>query len=221
MSKAVILLSGCGVRDGSEIHESVLCLLALDTLGIAIQYTAPDVEQAKSFDHFHQKAEQNPRNALVEAARIARCAITPTNEMLQNDADMLVIPGGLGAATTLCNYAENKEKATVLPEVKELILSFYKQKKPIVATCVAPALLALSLQGTTSATLTLGTNTSDLEFLKNVGMVPKPCSSNDFVVDTTNKIVTTPAYMEKTSIAHMYTGIEGAIAAALQFLKRD
>ncbi len=214
MTKALLLLSGCGVRDGSEIHESVLCLLALDKMGVAVQYTAPDVTQAKSFDHFHQKAEQMPRNALVEAARIARCAIVPTKGDLE--ADLLVIPGGLGAATTLCTYAEHKEKATVLPEVKELILSFYNQKKPIVATCIAPALIALSLQGIASLELTLGTGEADLAFLKEMGMTPKPCTSDSFVLDSTNKIATTPAYMEKTSVSHMYKGIEGAVSAATE-----
>ena len=31
--KVEILLSGCGVYDGTEIHESVLTLLALDRAG--------------------------------------------------------------------------------------------------------------------------------------------------------------------------------------------
>jgi len=221
MSKALVLLSGCGVRDGSEIHESVLCLLALDTMGIEVHFTAPDVEQAQTFDHFHQTVEQPPRNALVEAARVARCSIIPTTEAIDYEADLLVIPGGLGAATTLCTWAQHREKATVIPQVKELICSFYTKKKPIVATCIAPALVALSLQGTASLTLTLGTSKVDLESLKQLGMTPKPCSSNTFVLDTAHKIATTPAYMEKTTVSHMYTGIEGAIKASIELIEKS
>ncbi|RLB73535.1 MAG: isoprenoid biosynthesis protein ElbB, partial [Deltaproteobacteria bacterium] len=34
MAKIGVLLSGCGVNDGSEIHEAVLTMLALDRLGV-------------------------------------------------------------------------------------------------------------------------------------------------------------------------------------------
>ena len=33
MTKVAVILSGCGVFDGAEIHESVLTLLALDRAG--------------------------------------------------------------------------------------------------------------------------------------------------------------------------------------------
>ena len=34
MKKIGLLLSGCGVNDGSEIHESVISMLALDRAGV-------------------------------------------------------------------------------------------------------------------------------------------------------------------------------------------
>jgi|TARA_B110000438_G_scaffold189580_3_gene181235 enhancing lycopene biosynthesis protein 2 len=33
MKKFAVVLSGCGVFDGAEIHESVLALLAIDEAG--------------------------------------------------------------------------------------------------------------------------------------------------------------------------------------------
>ncbi len=41
MTKAYVLLSGCGSRDGSEIHEATLSLLALDQHHVAVQCIAP------------------------------------------------------------------------------------------------------------------------------------------------------------------------------------
>ena len=40
-----ICLSGCGMNDGSEIHESVITILALDYLDVEIIYMAPNTNQ--------------------------------------------------------------------------------------------------------------------------------------------------------------------------------
>lgn len=45
MTRVALCLSGCGVFDGSEIHESVLTLLALDRAGARIVRCAPNVDQ--------------------------------------------------------------------------------------------------------------------------------------------------------------------------------
>ena len=37
-----VILSGCGVYDGAEIHESVLTLLRLDQRGAKVQCFAPE-----------------------------------------------------------------------------------------------------------------------------------------------------------------------------------
>ncbi len=45
MNKKIgVILSGCGRSDGSEIHETVLTILALDKSGAKIIYMAPDIE---------------------------------------------------------------------------------------------------------------------------------------------------------------------------------
>ena len=41
--KVAVVLSGCGVYDGAEIHESVLALLALDRHGAEAVCFAPNV----------------------------------------------------------------------------------------------------------------------------------------------------------------------------------
>lgn len=216
MKKAFVLLSGCGSRDGSEIHESVLCLLALDFHGFSTQCIAPNIPQATVVNHWKSSPDPTPRQAIDEAARIARGNILPLEE-IQSTADMLVIPGGLGAATTLCTYAADHEKATVLPDVRRIVLAHIKEKKPIVATCVAPTILALCLHGLGEASLTLGTDTSDMTWLQKMGMSPVSCNSDQYAVDTLYRIVTTPAYMEQTTLAMMWKGIEGAVRSAATF----
>ncbi len=46
MPKVGVMLSGCGVEDGSEIYEAVLTILALERNGATVQAIAPDIDQA-------------------------------------------------------------------------------------------------------------------------------------------------------------------------------
>lgn len=45
MKKIGVILSGCGVYDGSEIHEAVLTLLAISRSGAQAVCFAPDKQQ--------------------------------------------------------------------------------------------------------------------------------------------------------------------------------
>jgi enhancing lycopene biosynthesis protein 2 len=216
MTKAFLLLSGCGNRDGSEIHEATLAYLSLEQHGVEVQCIAPDMPQARVVDHAHSRAESVPRNALTEAARIARGNILPLTSVLPTQADLLVMPGGLGAATTLSTFLDNKEHASVLPDVQGLIEGFYTAKKPIVAICIAPVLIALTFAHKKAITLTLGTSPDLLSFLTTCGMTAVPCTSDRFVADEENRVVSTPAYNERVTISTIWKGVDGAISAAMQ-----
>src|SRR5436305_14250267 len=74
-ARVAVILSGCGVHDGSEIHEAVLTLLALDRAGAHVRCFAPDKEQAKVVNHVTKKPANEKRNDLVESARIAGGAV--------------------------------------------------------------------------------------------------------------------------------------------------
>ena len=52
--KVGVCLSGCGVFDGSEIHEAVITLLALDRAGAEWRCMAPDTT-FEVVDHRTQK----------------------------------------------------------------------------------------------------------------------------------------------------------------------
>ena len=106
MSKKVgVVLSGCGVYDGAEIHEAVLTLLALQREGADVLMTAPDKEQMHVINHLTGAVMDESRNVLVESARIARGNITPLAQVSAEDLDAVVFPGGFGAAKNLSSFA--------------------------------------------------------------------------------------------------------------------
>ncbi len=71
MNKRVgIILSGCGVKDGSEIHEAVITLLHLDKNGATTTFLAPNIEQSDVIDHHKQISLNEKRNVLVESHEV-------------------------------------------------------------------------------------------------------------------------------------------------------
>ena len=106
MPRFAVVLSGCGRADGSEIHEAVTALLAIDCAGCAYRCFAPDIEQAAVINNLTSEKMEERRNVLVESARIARGDIKPLNELNVGDFDCIVFPGGLGAVTNWCDFAD-------------------------------------------------------------------------------------------------------------------
>jgi enhancing lycopene biosynthesis protein 2 len=74
--KIGVLLSGCGVYDGAEIQESVLTLLAIAEQGHEAICISIDDKQHHVVNHLNGEEMPESRNMMVEAARIARGAIT-------------------------------------------------------------------------------------------------------------------------------------------------
>ena len=105
MAKVGVLLSGCGVLDGAEIHEAVLVLLALDRAGARIDCVAPNVDQLHVIDHLSGEVTGETRNVLVESARIARGSVRDVASAKADQFDALILPGGFGAAKNLCDFA--------------------------------------------------------------------------------------------------------------------
>jgi len=143
--KVGVLLSGCGVFDGAEIHEAVLTMLALDRAGAQICCMAPDMDQMHVINHLTQQESQEKRNVLVESARIARGEIQNLKEVKAADIDALIIPGGFGAAKNLSDFAVKGPEAAVHPEVQRIINEMADAGKPVGAICIAPATLTKAL----------------------------------------------------------------------------
>ncbi len=213
MKKVALILSGCGVFDGSEIHESVLCLLAIAQCKAKAICFAPDIAQAQVINHSSKKASEERRSALVESARIARGDIFPLSSFDAREVDAILIPGGMGVSTTLSDFATMHAKAKTIPEVSRAILDMFSLRKPIGATCLGPILIALSLQGIAEAKMTMGQDTNDL---RSLGMNALSCTADNFIADDTLKIYTTPAYIEAQSIDEMWIGIHKLVQKMLE-----
>ena len=210
--KVGVILSGCGHRDGAEIREAVLTLLALDRAGAEAVCFAPDIPQNRVVDHYRGKVVPGEtRNVLVEAARIARGKIADLRTAKAGDLDAVILPGGYGAALNLSSFAEQGAEATVLPEVAALLKAMHAAKKPIGAICIAPGIIAAVLGKTAHPLLTIGNDPGTAKNLEACGAKHEGCGVREFVIDKKNKIVSTPAYMLGPSIAHVAEGIEKCV----------
>ena len=173
--KIGVVLSGCGVMDGSEIHEAVLTLLAIDRAGAEALCMAPDIEQADVVNHLTNQPTKEKRNVLVEAARIARGKIRDIKTVKSNEIDALIFPGGYGAAKNLCNFASKGKEATAHPDVIHLVNNMTQARKPIGAICIAPAILAAIYRGKKKTRLTIGTDAATAKHLTEMGAEHENC----------------------------------------------
>ena len=210
MPKIGIVLSGCGVYDGAEIHESVITLLALDRAGVEKIIMAPDIDQLHVINHLTgNEMEGEGRNVLVESARIARGDIKSVSEISAIDIDALIFPGGFGVAKNLSDYAMSGESCTVNAEVAKLTQAVHKAGKPIGVMCIAPTMMAKILgMENLSADLTIGYDEQTAKDIKMMGSNHIACPVKETVVDKKKKIVSTPAYMEGKNLAEVADGIE-------------
>ena len=206
MKKIAIILSGCGVYDGSEIHESVLTLLAIEQQGATYRCFAPNINQHHVIIHLTGEVNASEtRNVLEESARIARGDIEDIAELYQDEFDALIFPGGFGAAKNLCTFALDAENYQINTEVLTSAQSFIKAKKPIGFMCIAPAMIPLIFGG--DAQGTIGKDRDIAESLMNRGLSHVDCEVDDIIVDEQRKLVSTPAYMLATSLVEAASGI--------------
>jgi enhancing lycopene biosynthesis protein 2 len=225
--KIGVVLSGCGVYDGSEVHEAVLTLLALDQMGAEAVCLAPDRPQYHVVNHLTGQEMPEPRNVLVEAARIARGNIRPLGAVTAAELDGLALPGGFGAAKNLTTWALAGPDGDILPEVAQLVRDMVRLSKPIAAVCIAPAVVAKALQGTeVHPKLTVGTTAAASPYdiaatsaaLAAAGAEPVMTDPTGVLVDDANNIISSPCYMMENSIAQVYEGIEKTIGKLLEMV---
>lgn len=215
MKKIGVVLSGCGFRDGSEIHEAICTLLAIDQAGAEAVCMAPDTE-LNEMNHCTMELTGAKRKVLVESARIARGKIKNISEVKAADLDALVFPGGFGAALNLCDFGQKGAAATVDPEVARLTREIHAARKPIGAICIAPALIAAVLGEEAHPTLTIGTDPATAAEVEKTGAKHQNCPANEIVIDQANRIVTTPAYMTAGRISEVYEGIGKCVKSVIE-----
>jgi enhancing lycopene biosynthesis protein 2 len=215
MSKKIaVILSGCGVYDGAEIHESVITLLRLDQRGAQVQCFAPNIAQLHVINHLTGEEMPESRNVLVESARIARGNIKDIREADVEDFDALIVPGGFGAAKNLSNFAVEGAGCTVQPEVLALAEAFAEASKPIGLICISPA-LAAKIYGP-GVTCTIGNDADTAAAMNKMGATHEDCAVSDIVEDKARKLVCTPAYMLAQSISEAASGINKLVDRVLE-----
>jgi len=215
MSKNIaVLLSGCGVFDGSEIHEAVLTLLRLSQRNAQVQCFAPDMTQNGVIDHITGEPMAQSRNVLVESARIARGNIKSLGEANVSVLDALILPGGFGAAKNLSNFATDGADCQVQADVLSFAKAFAKAGKPIGLICIAPA-LAARIYGE-GVVCTIGNDENTAATLAAMGAKHQPCSVHDIVHDEQRNLVSTPAYMLANSISEAAEGINKLVDKVLE-----
>lgn len=218
MKRIGVVLSGCGVRDGSEIHEAVLTLLAIDRSGAKAVCLAPDID-CDEVDHLTMQETGGKRKVLVESARIARGEVSDVKSAKASDLDAIVFPGGFGAAKNLCSFGKERAKGVVQPDVLRLVREMSAAKKPICAICIAPSVVALALGKELSPRLTIGNEPGTAAAISATGSKHVDCPADEIVVDREHLIVSTPAYMLAGSISEAARGIEKAVQATLELIK--
>jgi enhancing lycopene biosynthesis protein 2 len=225
MAKRVgVVLSGCGSEDGSEIQESILCLLSLERAGAQTICLAPAAVQSRIVDHLSNKADADaqPRRVLAEAARLARSRVRDIATVRDNELDALVFPGGFGAATVLSNYAEKGVVCDVHPDVIRLMKAMLVRRYPMGFVCLSPILAARVLGPITGVRVTFGARSGEpAKHAAIMGADVRPCPVRDILVDQKSRVVTTPAYMyEDARITDVAVGIEKMVRTLLS-LARD
>ncbi|MBA6297091.1 isoprenoid biosynthesis glyoxalase ElbB [Colwellia sp. MB02u-9] len=217
MKNIAVMLSGCGVYDGSEIHEAVLTLLAIEQAGAKYRCFAPNINQHHVINHLTGEVmAKEQRNVLVESARIARGDVEDLTEFYIDEFDALIVPGGFGAAKNLSDFAINAEAFKVNEQVMAVCQAFVKANKPAGYMCIAPVMIPL-IYGE-NAQATIGHDVGIAKALIDVGLAHRDCAVDDIVVDTNRKLVSTPAYMLATTLTEAASGINKLVAQVIKMM---
>jgi len=220
MNKVGVVLSGCGHQDGTEIHEAVFTLHALEKAGSEAIIMAPDMDQFHVINHLNGNEEiSESRNILVESARIARGKVVDVASVSGHQLDALIFPGGTGMAKNIFDYSMAGINCTVISDVQRLVVEILEADKPLGAICIAPVMVAKVLEylGRTG-TVTGGFNVEINNDIKAMGINTIEVGAEEIVIDKENKIVTTPAYVEAKSMNESFMGIEKLVNKILDMI---
>jgi enhancing lycopene biosynthesis protein 2 len=208
MKNFAVVLSGCGVYDGAEIHEAVTAMLAISRKGYNYQVFAPNIPQHHVINHLTGEEMPETRNVLIESARIARGDVKDLALFNPAEYDILLFVGGFGAGKNLSDFAFTGENYSVNNQVVNIIQAMHKAGKPIGAMCIAPMLIADVIKG---VELTLGSANDAAKIAEKRGAKHNVTTHGEVTVDKTNKIATTPCYMLDATIAQVADGAENLV----------
>ena len=211
-----VVLSGCGVYDGAEIHEATLTMLAIMKQGGTYECFAPDIPQHHVINHLSGDEMDETRNVLVESARIARGNIKPLTEFDGNDFDALIFPGGFGAAKNLSTVAFKGPDAEVNPEVERAVKQMLDLGKPIGALCISPAFIAKIIGN--DVEVTIGSDEGTAGAIDAMGAKHVFTTHGEVVIDKKYNVFTTPCYMLDATILDIENGAMNVVRAMMERL---
>ncbi|MBR5664302.1 MAG: isoprenoid biosynthesis glyoxalase ElbB [Bacteroidales bacterium] len=213
MKRFAIILNGCGSMDGSEIHESVSVMYAIDRNGAQYRIFAPDINQHQVVNHLTKEAMPEQRSCMVESARIARGDVSPLSELRVEEFDALVFPGGSGSAKNIFTYLLDGENFKVNEDIAGIIRAFHAAGKPIGAMCIAPLMVARVIEG---ATVTMGKDPHTSALVEQFGGHALPTSHGEVAHDRRNRLFSVPCYMLESRISDIFTDADCMIQSMLQ-----
>lgn len=216
MKKFAVVLAGCGVFDGAEIHEATLTLLSLAQQGAHYELFAPDTDQHHVINHLTGSEMPEKRNVLVESARIARGNIKALKELHSADFDAIILPGGFGVAKNLCDFAFKGADCQVNSQLEKVLVDFHKEHKPIGALCISPVILSKVFR---NARLTIGQDQDTIATIGKMGSTHIKTTHGEVVIDEVNRLFTTPCYMLNATILQIYGGTHNIVAAMLKSME--
>lgn len=214
--KFAVILSGCGVFDGAEIHEATMTLYAIAKHGAEYEIFAPDIEQYHVINHITGEEMNERRNVLIESARIARGKIKNLKDFDAQNFDALIFPGGFGVAKNLSDFAQKGAECTVNKEVENAIISMNNAKKPIGGLCISPVILAKTLTG---AIVTIGDDKATAGEIEKMGSKNQKTTHGEVTVDKKYNLYTTPCYMLDATIVNIADGANNIISAIIDDIK--
>lgn len=211
--KFAVVFAGCGVYDGAEIHEAVATLLAIDKTGSSYQCFAPDINQFHVVNHLNGEVMNETRNVLTEAARIARGNIKALKTFVPEHFDAIIFPGGFGVAKNFCTYAIDGADFLTNPIVEKTIKKAHKVGLPIGALCISPVLISAFIP---NVKLTVGTDQGAIAAIESLGGQHQQALGSEIVIDTENKIVSTPCYMLDSPISTVFEAADKLVDALIK-----
>jgi enhancing lycopene biosynthesis protein 2 len=219
-AKVGVVLSGCGVFDGSEIHEAVSTLIALDRAGAEAICMAPAGNQFSTVDHLTKNTTAESRDILRESARIARGKIRDMADVNADELDALIFPGGYGAAKNLSTFASDGAHCKVNDQVKRLVLEMHAAAKPIGWACISPVVAAkIFAEAGIKVKLTIGTDADTAQAIEKMGAVHQQTTPTGIIIDAENHLVSTPCYMNDVGPWTVFQGVENMVRQVLNLIE--
>ncbi|MCS0125807.1 MULTISPECIES: isoprenoid biosynthesis glyoxalase ElbB [Vibrio] len=206
MKKVAVILSGSGVYDGSEIHEAVLALYAIEKAGATWHCFAPNIDQLHVINHLTGDEMDETRNVLIESARIARGNIDDVAKLNVDEYDALLLPGGFGAAKNLTDFAVSGAECSINTHVAQACRAFANAKKPAGYLCISPVIIPMIYEQGVKGTV--GNDEAVSIAFNQMGGEHTTCPVEDIVFDEKHLVLSTPAYMLAENISQAASGIE-------------